>query len=115
KILVWNTGGIMSIAELDTNWFRRAAEHQARLTMPAGALGRLLDLGRQLCAIQETLTPQGEPAAVVVMAGDHGVVEEGVSAYPQEVTEQMVLNFLRGGAAINVLARQQGARVCVVD
>lgn len=83
--------------------------------MPAGALGRLLELGRQLCAIQETLQPQAEPAAVVVMAADHGVVEEGVSAYPQAVTAQMVANFLRGGAAINVLARRQGAHLLVVD
>ena len=83
--------------------------------MPAGALGRLLELGRQLCAVQETLKPQGEPAAVVVMAADHGVAEEGISAYPQEVTAQMILNFLHGGAAINVLARQQSAQVHVVD
>jgi nicotinate-nucleotide--dimethylbenzimidazole phosphoribosyltransferase len=83
--------------------------------MPAGALGRLLDVGRQLCAIQETLTPCTEPAAVLVMAADHGIVEEGVSAYPQEVTSQMVANFLRGGAAVNVLARRQQARVLVVD
>src|SRR5712664_3160932 len=103
------------IPELDPAWFRRAAEYQARLTIPTGALGRLLELGRQLCAIQETLRPQTDPAAVVVMAADHGVAEEGVSAYPAEVTGQMVANFLRGGAAINVLARRQGARVLVVD
>jgi nicotinate-nucleotide--dimethylbenzimidazole phosphoribosyltransferase len=103
------------IPELDPAWFRRAEEYQARLTMPTGALGRLLDLGQQLCAIQETLPPRTEPAAVLVMAADHGVAEEGVSAYPSEVTGQMVLNFLRGGAAINVLAKRQGARVLVVD
>src|SRR5438093_5510573 len=103
------------ICELDPAWFRRAAEHQSRLTMPAGALGRLLELGQQLCAIQETLLPRTEPAAVLVMAADHGVAEEGVSAYPSEVTGQMVLNFLHGGAAINVLAKRQGARVLVVD
>src|SRR5262249_13841914 len=80
-----------------------------------GALGRLLDLGRQLCAIQETLAPYGEPAAVVVLAADHGVATEGVSAFPQDVTGQMVANFLRGGAAINVLARRQRARVFVAD
>ena len=80
-----------------------------------GALGRLLDLGQQLCAVQETLQPRADPAAVVVMAGDHGIAEEGVSAYPAEVTGQMVANFLRGGAAINVLARRQGTRVLVVD
>jgi len=104
-----------NIAPLDPAWFRRAAEHQAKLTMPAGALGRLLDLGQQMCAIQETLQPHGEPAAVVVMAADHGIAEEGVSAYPQHVTGQMVANFLRGGAAINVLARRQRADVVVVD
>lgn len=103
------------IASLDPTWFRRAAAHQSRLTMPAGALGRLLDIGQQLCAIQETLQPRAEPAAVLVMAGDHGVAAEGVSAYPQEVTGQMVANFLRGGAAVNVLARRQKARVLVVD
>jgi nicotinate-nucleotide--dimethylbenzimidazole phosphoribosyltransferase len=104
-----------TIVPLDSAWLRRAAEHQARLTMPTGALGRLLDLGRQLCAVQETLTPLADPAAVLVMAADHGVAEEGVSAYPQEVTGQMVANFLRGGAGINVLARRQRAGVLVVD
>src|SRR5262245_12385948 len=103
------------ILPLDPTWFQRAADYQAQLTMPAGALGRLLDLGRQLCAVQETLTPVAEPAVVVVMAADHGVAEEGVSAYPQEVTGQMVANFLSGGAAVNVLARRQKARVLVVD
>src|SRR5262249_7310929 len=73
------------------------------------------DLGRQLCAVQQTLTPRAEPAAVVVLAADHGVAEEGVSAYPQQVTGQMLANFLRGGAAINVLARRQGARGYVAD
>ena len=83
--------------------------------MPGGALGRLLDLGRQLCAVQETLHPIAAPAAVVVIAADHGVAVEGVSAYPQAVTGQMVQNFLTGSAAINVLARRQNARVLVVD
>ncbi len=97
------------------DWFRRAAEHQRCLTMPRGALGRLLDIGRQMCAIQETLRPQGEPAAVLVFAADHGIAEEGVSAYPQEVTAQMVANFLRGGAAVSVLARRQRAGLHVLD
>jgi nicotinate-nucleotide--dimethylbenzimidazole phosphoribosyltransferase len=100
---------------LDRLWFRRAADHQARLTMPTGALGRLLELGQQLCAIQQTLQPLAEPAAVVVMAADHGIALEGVSAYPQEVTGQMVANFLKGGAAINVIASRQRARVIIVD
>jgi nicotinate-nucleotide--dimethylbenzimidazole phosphoribosyltransferase len=105
----------MTIPALDPSWLRRAAEHQARLTMPRGALGRLLDLGGQLCAVQETLRPRTEPAAVVIMAADHGIAEEGVSAYPQEVTCQMVANFLRGGAAINVLARRHHLRLLVVN
>src|SRR5689334_5621469 len=100
---------------LDPVWLERAAAHQARLTMPSGALGRLLDLGRQLCAVQETLAPRGEPAAVLILAADHGIAAEGVSAYPQAVTGQMVRNFVRGGAAINVLAGRQGARVHVAD
>ena len=103
------------IAVLDPDWFRRAAEYQQRLTMPRGALGRLLDVGRQLCAVQQTLRPQAEPAAVLVCAADHGVTEEGVSAYPQEVTAQMLANFERGGAAINVLARRQRAALHVLD
>jgi nicotinate-nucleotide--dimethylbenzimidazole phosphoribosyltransferase len=83
--------------------------------MPTGALGRLLDLARQLCAIQRSLRPQTEPAAIFIMAGYQGIAAEGVSAYPQEVTGQMAANFLRGGAAINILARRQKARVVVVD
>jgi nicotinate-nucleotide--dimethylbenzimidazole phosphoribosyltransferase len=103
------------IEALDPLWRQRAAAHQARLTMPEGALGRLLDVGRQLCAVQQTLKPHADPAAVVVLAADHGIAAEGVSAYPQEVTGQMVANFLRGGAAVNVLARRQGARVFIAD
>jgi nicotinate-nucleotide--dimethylbenzimidazole phosphoribosyltransferase len=105
----------LSIAPLDPVWFERAAAYQKTLTMPAGALGRLLDLGRQLCAVQETLRPVTEPAVVLVMAADHGIAAEGVSAYPAEVTAQMVVNFLSGGAAINVLAQRAHARVVVVD
>jgi nicotinate-nucleotide--dimethylbenzimidazole phosphoribosyltransferase len=100
---------------LDPTWFARAAARQARLTMPTGALGRLLDLGQRLCAIQETLAPAADPAAILLMAADHGVAAEGVSAYPPAVTGQMVANFLRGGAAINVLARRVSACVLVAD
>ncbi len=103
------------IPPLNPDWFRRAAAYQEQLTMPRGALGRLLEVGRQLCAIQETLKPQAEPAAVLVFAADHGIAEEGVSAYPQHVTAQMLANFLRGGAAINVLARRQRASLHVLD
>ncbi len=91
---------------------------QARLdclTKPQGSLGRLEALAKQIVGITGCLTPQATQKVIITMAGDHGVVEEGVSAYPQAVTAQMVQNFLRGGAGINVLARHVGARVIVVD
>src|SRR5512147_218552 len=93
----------------------QARARQAQLTKPAGSLGQLEDLSIQLAAITGQLRPSLTHKAVIVMAGDHGVAREGVSAYPSEVTPQMVLNFLHGGAAINVLARQAGANVVVVD
>ena len=83
-------------------------------TKPRGSLGRLEDLGVRIAAIRG-FVPERLNAAVVVAAGYHGVVSEGVSAYPQEVTTQMVANFVAGGAAINVLAREAGARLIVVD
>ncbi len=92
-----------------------ARERQNKLTKPAGSLGRLEELSIQIAAIQGTAKPDVSRRAVVVMAGDHGVTREGVSAYPADVTPQMVQNFLNGGAAINVLARQANARVSVVD
>ena len=92
-----------------------ALRRQDTLTKPPGSLGRLEEIGAQLAAISGQARPTVARKAVVVMAADHGVAREGVSAYPPEVTAQMVLNFLRGGAAINVLARQAGARVVVVD
>ena len=96
-----------------------AAEAQRLLdtkTKPPRSLGRLEDLVCQLAAIRGYATPRVRPAkAIVVMGADHGVAAEGVSAYPQDVTGQMLLNFASGGAAINVLARQAGARVVVVD
>lgn len=84
-------------------------------TKPRGSLGRLERLACQIAAIRRTALPPPPRPAIVVMAADHGVAAEGVSAYPQEVTRQMVLNFARGGAAINVLARHAGARLVVVD
>jgi len=95
---------------------RRAEDHQRRLTKPVGSLGRVERLGVQLAGIAAIAPPPvPRPAAVVVFAGDHGVVAEGVTTWPQEVTAQMVANFVAGGAAINVLARQMGASVTVVD
>lgn len=93
-----------------------AAAHLDRLTKPRGSLGRLEALAVQLAAISgESPPPVPEPGVVGVFAGDHGVLAEGVSPWPSEVTAQMVANFCAGGAAINVLARQAGARVVVVD
>jgi nicotinate-nucleotide--dimethylbenzimidazole phosphoribosyltransferase len=106
---------IAAVEPPDVFWSDRAAERQTRLTMPRGSLGRLLDIGRQLAAIQRTDRPWGHPALVAVFAADHGVAAEGVSAYPIEVTCQMMSGFLCGGAAVNVLARRAEAEVCVVD
>jgi len=94
------------------------AEARARqdiLTKPQGSLGRLEELSVQLAGIQGKSTSRIRHKAIITMAGDHGVVAEGISAYPQEVTVQMVYNFLGGGAGINVIARQIGARIIVVD
>lgn len=95
-----------------------AAETQGRLdqkTKPRRSLGRLEDLACRIAAIRGTPEPALPVKAIVVMGADHGVAEEGVSAYPAEVTAQMLLNFAHGGAAINVLAHHAGARVVVVD
>ena len=99
----------------DTTAMDAARQRQDQLTKPRGSLGRLEALSIQLAGILMTSHPQITHKVIVTMAGDHGVVAEGVSAYPQEVTWQMVLNFLRGGAAINVLGRYVGARLVVVD
>jgi nicotinate-nucleotide--dimethylbenzimidazole phosphoribosyltransferase len=94
---------------------RAARARQDQLTKPQGALGRLEALATQLAGITAHARPRFKQPTIITMAGDHGVAGQGVSAYPAEVTPQMVLNFLRGGAAINVLARHVGARVVVVD
>ncbi|MBJ6751760.1 nicotinate-nucleotide--dimethylbenzimidazole phosphoribosyltransferase [Geomonas anaerohicana] len=94
------------------------AKAQAKLdnkTKPLGALGRLEEVGRRFAAIAGNLAPDTAKKVIFTFAGDHGIVEEGVSLFPKEVTPQMVLNFLRGGAGVNVLARHSGAEVRVVD
>jgi len=106
---------VEGIKPLDQSWIEKARERTARLVMPPRALGRLHDMAERCCGIQKTLTPALENKAVLVMAGDHGVAMEGVSAFPQEVTGAMVQTFLAGGAGINAIARHVGARVWVVD
>lgn len=106
---------INGIKPVDQQWIQKAQEQTAQLLMPTRALGRLHEISERLCGIQETLEPAINKKAILVMAGDHGVVTEGVSAYPQEVTPAMVQTFLAGGAGINAISRQVDADVWVVD
>ena len=106
---------IAQIEPVDPAWLSRAQERLDSLTKPQGSLGRLEELAARYVAIRQDPMPELQSKWVVVFAADHGVVAEGVSAFPQDVTFQMVHNFLRGGAGINVLARQARARVEVVD
>jgi nicotinate-nucleotide--dimethylbenzimidazole phosphoribosyltransferase len=104
-----------AIVPLDGPAMAAAAHRWASLSKPRGSLGRLEMLARQVAGITRMARPRLTERLVFVLAGDHGVTAEGVSAYPADVTAQMVYNFVRGGAAINVLARQARARVLVVD
>ncbi|MBN1813583.1 MAG: nicotinate-nucleotide--dimethylbenzimidazole phosphoribosyltransferase [Anaerolineae bacterium] len=106
---------IQSIQPLDTAAMDAARARQDRLTKPPGSLGRLEEISIRVAGITGRERPVIGDKVIITCAGDHGVVAQGVSAYPQEVTPQMVTNFLSGGAAINVLARHVGARVVVVD
>jgi nicotinate-nucleotide--dimethylbenzimidazole phosphoribosyltransferase len=90
-------------------------QHIDQKTKPLGALGVLEDLAAQLAHIQQTLHPQITDPQVMVCAADHGIAAQGVSAFPQAVTQQMVLNMLAGGAAINVFAQTHGVAVQVID
>jgi len=92
-----------------------ATERQTQLTKPLGSLGELENIAIRIADIQQTDSPSVEHIAIAIFAADHGVVEEGVSAFPQEVTAQMVMNFLQGGAAISVLAKQLDASLEVID
>jgi nicotinate-nucleotide--dimethylbenzimidazole phosphoribosyltransferase len=107
---------IAAITPLDAAAVAAACERQETLTKPSGSLGRLEDISVQLAGIAgQCPPPMPEPAAVAVFAADHGVHAQGVSPWPQEVTAQMVANFLASGAAVNAIAAQAGAEVCVVD
>ncbi len=103
------------IKPLDEKAMDAALTRQKLLTKPEGSLGRLEDLSIQIAGIQRKTIPEINHRAVITMAGDHGVVAEGVGNWPQEVTAQMVENFLIGGAGINVMAKQAGARNIIVD
>lgn len=103
------------IPPLDKQAGESALRYIDTLTKPHGSLGRLEELAIELAEMTANPFPDVTPPGIVIFAADHGIVKEGVSAYPQEVTAQMVLNFCRGGAAINVFARQIGALLQVVD
>ncbi len=107
---------LSAVRPLDVSAMAAARSLQARLTKPAGSLGDLEELSVRLAGLAGTCPPPiPEPAAVAVFAGDHGVHAQGVTPWPQEVTAQMVANFLAGGAVVNAFARQVGATVTVVD
>ncbi|MFG2462182.1 nicotinate-nucleotide--dimethylbenzimidazole phosphoribosyltransferase [Streptomyces sp. NPDC048523] len=107
---------VAQIRPLDAKALGEAWERQKRMTKPAGALGMLEIISAQLCGLSRQCPPPiPEPAAVAIFAGDHGVHAQGVTPWPQEVTAQMVANFLGGGAVCNAFAAQVGAEVCVVD
>ena len=103
------------ISKVDGSLAAEAQKRLDNLTKPQGSLGRLEEFARRVVAITGDKMPVLDKKVVFTFAGDHGIANEGVSAYPKEVTPQMVLNFLRGGAGINVLARHAGADVVVVD
>jgi nicotinate-nucleotide--dimethylbenzimidazole phosphoribosyltransferase len=112
---VREVGMLVAIPKADAAILAAAHRRLDTLTKPLGALGRLEALAAQICAAQRTLTPSIAHPVAVVFAGDHGVADRGVSAYPRAVTLQMVKNFVAGGAAINVLARLQGMGLWIVD
>lgn len=106
---------IKKITPIKSEYAERAQKRLNSLAKPKGSLGRLEEFAKRLVAITENPMPELNKKVIFTFVGDHGVVDEGVSAFPKEVTKQMVFNFLKGGAAINVLARYVGAKVVVVD
>jgi nicotinate-nucleotide--dimethylbenzimidazole phosphoribosyltransferase len=106
---------VQKIKLVENEFAEKAQKRLDSLTKPQGSLGRLEEFARRVVAITGNIMPLLDKKVIFTFAGDHGVAEEGVSAYPKEVTRQMVFNFLHGGAGINVLARHAGAEVVVVD
>jgi len=111
-----NIKGVISNIE-DTGLYlaEKAQERLDNLTKPQGSLGRLEEIAKQIVCITRDIRPSLDRKVIFTMAADHGIADEGLSAYPKEVTAQMINNFLKGGAAINVLAAHVGAKVIVVD
>ena len=103
------------LPELDPQFKQHAIDRQTQLTKPLHSLGRLEELAIQLAHLQQSKHPLVDQITIAIFAADHGIADEGVSAFPQEVTAQMVGNFLQGGAAINVLANQLNARLEIID
>lgn len=106
---------IANINPVESAWREEAEKRTSELVMPPRALGRLHEFSEKICAIQKSLQPDLTQKAVLIMAGDHGIMEEGYSPFPQEVTPEMIKTFLREGAGINALASHVGAEVRVVD
>ncbi len=106
---------LSKIKPVNQEFYAAAQKHLDNLTKPPGSLGKLEEFAKRLVTITENTSPLIERKIIFTFAGDHGITEEGVSAYPKEVTPQMVFNIIRGGAGINVLARHAGADVLVID
>ncbi|MCP5045632.1 MAG: nicotinate-nucleotide--dimethylbenzimidazole phosphoribosyltransferase [bacterium] len=109
------TAYLKEIEPVDPSFAEKAMERENQLTKPPGSLGRLEELAIELAGMKREALPRIKRKVIFTFAGDHGVVEEGVSAFPPEVTPQMVYNFINNGAAINVLARQAGAQIVIAD
>ena len=106
---------VADIKPIDASSMEAARQRQQRLTKPPGSLGRLEELSVQAAGALGSGRPAIRRQALIVVAADHGVVAEGVSGYPQEVTAQMVMNFFAGGPAINVMARMASVDLTIVD
>ena len=115
KILRGTKNILYHIEPVREEWKAKAKEHLDALAIPTGSLGIMTSFAEQLVAISENMKPRFSKKEVFVMAGDHGVTEEGVSLFPKEVITEMVGNFLKGGAGINAFAKNAGAEVNVVD
>ncbi len=111
----WLENTVKEIEPVPEKLLKEAQKRLDNLTKPKGSLGRLEELGKRFVSIRRNLEERVKEKIVLVFACDHGVTEEGVSAFPKEVTQQMVLNFLKGGAGINVISRFLGAKVKVID